>query len=120
MRHGPEEQPMLIERRLQLDGLEEIVRSRAGEYRQPVHRFRDLGRQIGVNAFGIAVETLPGIAVQRPSTLEPRLAEERVVAVLALLVGAHVQVEAEDWSIGRLTGGQTVELFAAGGSARGS
>ncbi len=109
-----DEQPVVLERRIELHGFEKVVRGGTGKDRESIDRLRHVA-EVLIDALGIAVEALAGVVVQRPATLEPGALEKRVVAALTLVVDTQVEVQADYGRINLFKCGQTVELFAKRG-----
>ncbi len=103
---------MIVERHVELNGLEEIVVAGARKDRQPVGRGTQVLRQVVVDALDVALEALSRGALEGPDAFGQCRAEKRGVAILAVLVRRHVQVQAEHWHVRRLEGGQAVQLIA--------
>jgi hypothetical protein len=103
-------QPMLGDRGGEYDRLEEVG-ARAREDRQSVYRRIDLA-DVGADLLGIASEALAlgSLGVEDAKAFTKFPAEERLEIVSPVIVGPHVEVEADDGIGAALEGGQLVEL----------
>src|SRR5947209_7334466 len=95
---------VILDRRGELDGLEEIIRARAGEDRRAVRLWPKLFRQVFVDALGVAVEALARGAVRRVGAraLRELFAQEALEVLPPAVVRLRVQVKTYDRQSDRL------------------
>src|SRR5205085_9664836 len=101
---------VVLERRGELYGLDEVARARAGEDGHAVRLRTEFVRQILPDAPGVAVETLARRRVRRVSAraLRELLAQEAFEVLPPVLVGLRVQVKADERQLDRLELGEAV------------
>lgn len=95
MRNGPDEEPVLIEGHIELDRLEKPVCGRTRKEREAVGGRRNFRTQVLADSVRIALEALSGVTLERPPAFEKCLAQERLVIVVAVLIGPQVEIEAQ-------------------------
>jgi hypothetical protein len=114
VRHGTNEQPMLRQRRLELNGFEELTGAGRCEDRQTVRRAVQFAVEIGVDAFDVPLEAgaFGRIRGQAPQALGEHFLAERRVAIATVLVWRKIQVEADNRETVRLERREPLQLIA--------
>src|SRR5436853_6709694 len=99
MRPVRNKQTIAFERCFKLSHLKPIIRQRAREDRQSLHRSRNLSLEITCDPDEVLFKTLPlrRLVLVRLASLVQLFAHEREKCVLAVLVGASIEIQADYW-----------------------